>query len=79
MYAMSKYHFDEVLQLCDKERDEFEEIAISSKLIERAPPADPAPESDLLAGNSIPIDRLKRQIEAQANLIRLLDDTNASD
>jgi hypothetical protein len=79
MYAMSKYHFDEVLQLCDKERDEFEEIAISSKLIERAPPVDPAPESDLLAGNSIPIDRLKRQIEAQANLIRLLDDTNASD
>lgn len=79
MYAIAKYHFEEVLQLCDKQKDEFEEIAISANLIERAPPSDPAPESNLLLGNPIPLDRLKRQIEAQANLIRLLDDSNASD
>lgn len=79
MYALSKYHFDEALQLCDKDKKEFEELAISKNLLQRSPEAEPAPQDNLLAGNSIPVDRLRQQIQAQANLIKLLMDSNASD
>jgi hypothetical protein len=79
MYALSKYHFDEVLQLCDKDKKELEELAISKNLLQRSPETEPAPQDNLLAGNSIPVDRLRQQIQAQANLIKLLMDSNASD
>ena len=79
MYALAKYHFEEVLQLCDKDKGEFEELAISKNLIQRNPESEPAPQDNLLAGNSIPVDRLRQQIQAQANLIKLLMDSNASD
>ena len=79
LYALSKYHFDEVLQLCDMERKVFEDVAIEAGLIAPPGPVKPAPESDLLSGKSIPVDRLKQQIQTQANFIKLLTQSGASD
>ena len=78
LYALSKYHFDEVLQLCDKDRKEFEDIAVENGLIDKAPPAAPAPDAAPVA-KEIPTDRLKAQIQQQAKLIKLLTNSGASD
>ena len=78
LYALSKYHFDEVLQLCDKERSEFEDIAVAKGQIDKSPPGKAAPEAKAMA-KEIPSGRLKEQIKAQAKLIKLLTNSGASD
>ena len=78
LFALAKYHFDEVLGLCGLERDSFEQAAVQSGLLEEAEPAGPPP-SPKARASAMPAERLKKQIEMQAKYIVMLTNSGATD